>query len=139
MPPKTPGKNTATREYYTPSETIDTASNEDIEWPDDTTSSASKASKGKDVAKDEGEGDEGNETPSPTPSGVVLNADFRDVGRLAEENRSMMDEGVGDKERKGRLERLKAELEEGREVGEGEGGDKEKGKGKHKGKKREGE
>lgn len=67
--------------------------------------------------------EEKKQTPSPTPSDIVLNADFRDVGALGEENRRMVEEDVGVKERRRRLESLKAELEAAREK-EGKGKEK---------------
>lgn len=83
-------------------------------------SSKKTPSKGKEVARESDEGGEGqgggkDETPSPTPSDVILNADFRDVGKLAEENKRMMSEGIGVEERKARSEGIKDSLEEKRE------------------------
>ncbi|OAK94077.1 hypothetical protein IQ06DRAFT_311118 [Phaeosphaeriaceae sp. SRC1lsM3a] len=135
MSPKLPGKNTATREYYAPNATTDSASDEDIEWPDSLPSSqnikspsakTSPSSSSKHPAAGPergGEMEEKKQTPSPTPSDIVLNADFRDVGALGEENRRMVEEDVGVKERRRRLESLKAELEAAREK-EGKGKEK---------------
>jgi hypothetical protein len=54
------------------------------------------------------------ETPSPTPSDMIMNTDLQDVEALTAYNRDILDRGMEAKERKEELERMVEELREER-------------------------
>jgi hypothetical protein len=121
MPPKPLGKNTATREYYGIDKT-----DAHIDWPSSQESSrdaspqekaaslkgqVAQTSADQDATKIAGESEAEHEPPSPTPSGIVLAADFEGFGPMSDEITTLIGEGVNAEERKERLLELKAILE----------------------------
>ena len=125
MPPKSlPPKTTATREFFGTDET-DAPSNDELEsaspspeLPPENTDKGKGGQKAEAGEKQE----EKQRSPSPTPSEIVLRADLEDMGALSALNAQMVRDGVGVRERKGRLVELQGELVEGRERGFRKGG-----------------
>jgi hypothetical protein len=98
-------KNTATLAYFSGKASTETSSADDIEsWP----SSASSSPK---PTADTG----AEQSPSPTPSDIVLAAHLDDTLALGEENRQMVEKRVGSGKRKKVLREKEKERESRRE------------------------